>query len=269
MKKLLLVLGLAAIFSAQPSRAQLAPPNDAGVSMGHIHLVVRDLDAYKKFWLAMGGTPGELGQNLSFKFPGVLIFVRKGEPPGGTVGSVVNHFGFQVPDTKVALARWNAAGLKTEVGNNPGQGFVWTPDDLSRIEILEDKSLTVPIVGHHVHFYVASTGGTDSIAELKAWYVKVFGAKPGRRGQFEADDIPGQNLTFAKSDTPTVATKGRVLDHIGFEIKDLEGFCKRAEANGIKFDLPYTKRPELGISQAYVTDPYGTYIELTEGLNKL
>jgi catechol 2,3-dioxygenase-like lactoylglutathione lyase family enzyme len=269
MKKLIFVLGLLAIFPARLSWAQLAAPNDAGVAMGHIHLVVRDLDAYKKFWLAMGGTPGELGANLSFKFPGVLIFVRKGEPSGGTVGSVVNHFGFQVPNTKEALARWNAAGLKTEVGQNPGQGFVFTPDDLSRIEILEDKSLTVPIVGHHVHFYVANSGGADSVADIKAWYVKVFGAKPGKRGQFEADDIPGQNLTFAKSDTPTVGTKGRVLDHIGFEIKDLEGFCKRAEANGIKFDTPFTKRPELGISQAFVTDPYGTYIELTEGLNKL
>ena len=159
MKKLIFVLCLAAIFPARLSWAQLAAPNDTGVAMGHIHLVVRDLDAYKKFWLAMGGTPGELGANLSFKFPGVLIFVRKGEPSGGTVGSVVNHFGFQVPDTKAALARWTAAGLKTEVGQNPGQGFVFTPDDLSRIEILEDKSLTVPIVGHHVHFYVANVGG--------------------------------------------------------------------------------------------------------------
>ncbi len=86
MKKLIFVLCLAAIFPARLSWAQLAAPNDAGVAMGHIHLVVRDLDAYKKFWLAMGGTPGELGANLSFKFPGVLIFVRKGEPSGGTVG---------------------------------------------------------------------------------------------------------------------------------------------------------------------------------------
>jgi hypothetical protein len=37
----------------------------------------------------------------------------------------------------------------------------------------------------------------------------------------------------------------------------------------VKLDLPFTKRPELGISMAYITDPWGTYIELTEGLNKL
>jgi predicted enzyme related to lactoylglutathione lyase len=60
-----------------------------------------------------------------------------------------------------------------------------------------------------------------------------------------------------------------MLDHIGFEITNLEAFCKKAEASGVKLDLPFTKRPELGISMAYITDPWGTYIELTEGLNKL
>ena len=82
---------------------------------------------------------------------------------------------------------------------------------------------------------------------MQSWYVKMFGAKAGKRGQFDAADIPGANLTFTKSDTATVPTKGRMLDHIGFEIVGLEAFCKKAEANGLKFDMPYTKRPDLGI----------------------
>ena len=77
------------------------------------------------------------------------------------------------------------------------------------------------------------------------------------------------NLTFTKSDTATVPTKGRSVDHIGFEINNLEAFCKKAEASGVKFDMPFTKRPELGISLAFITDPWGTYIELNEGLDKL
>ncbi|MGH9680123.1 MAG: VOC family protein, partial [Candidatus Acidiferrales bacterium] len=70
------------------------------------------------------------------------------------------------------------------------------------------------------------------------------------------------------SDTPTVGTQGRMLDHIGFEIVNLEEFCKKAEANGVKFDTPFTKRPDLGISLAFLTDPWGTRIELNEGLDK-
>jgi catechol 2,3-dioxygenase-like lactoylglutathione lyase family enzyme len=269
MKKIMMfVLGLAAFLMPSVSRAQLAAPNDAGASMGHVHLFVQDVDAAKKFWMAVGGTPFKFGPNEGEKFPGVLILVRKGEPTGGTVGTVINHIGFNVPNVPEALEKWKAAGLKTAPGQNPGQCFLFTPDDMTRVEILEKKDLTVPIAFHHVHFYVPDPSGT-TVTEMQSWYVKTFGAKAGKRGQWDAADVPGVNLTFTKSDTPTVPTKGRMLDHIGFEIKDLEAFCKKLEASGVKLDIPLTKRPELGISMTYITDPWGTNIELTEGLNKL
>ena len=113
------------------------------------------------------------------------------------------------------------------------------------------------------HFFVAES----AVPEIKAWYVKTFGAKPGKRGDFEAADIPGVNLTFSPSPTPTEPTKGRALDHIGFEVKDLEAFLKKLEANGVKLDRPYTKTP-TGLAISFLTDRWGTYIELTEGLNK-
>ena len=79
MKKLILILGLAMLIPARASWAQVAAPNRCGVSMGHVHLMVQDVDAAKKFWTAMGGVPGKLGPNDVFKFPGVLILVRKGD----------------------------------------------------------------------------------------------------------------------------------------------------------------------------------------------
>jgi catechol 2,3-dioxygenase-like lactoylglutathione lyase family enzyme len=269
MRALILVLTFATLFSTAPVWAQTASPNDIGVSMGHVHLIVADVDAAQKFWITMGAKPVTFGPGQAMKFPGAFILLRKGEPSAGTVGSVVNHFAFNVPNSKDALTKWNAAGLKTEVGQLPGQIFVYTPDGLTRIEILEDPGLTVPIAFHHIHFYVADSNSAGPLADMKAWYVKMFGAIPGKRGNFEADDLPGVNLTFGKSNTPTVGTKGRMLDHIGFEVKNLEAFCKKAEANGVRFDTPYTKRPELGISMAFLTDPWGTSIELTEGLSGL
>jgi len=266
-------LGLLAILPTTTAWAQLADPGSVGVAMGHVHLAVQDIEATKKFWIAVGGTPAsKLGANEVVKFPGVLILIRKAmDPPAGTVGSVVNHIGFLVPDVAATRAKWQAAGLMMEPPNpaNAKQIYVHTPDDLVRIEILEDAMQTVPIKFHHVHFFVADAGGTNSVLAMQAWYAKTFGAKPGKRGQFEAADLPGVNLTFAKSDTPTVGTKGRALDHIGFEINDLKAFCKKAEAAGIKLDMPYTPRPDLGIALAFITDPWGTYIELNEGLNKL
>jgi len=276
MRKIIWIFGALALLAMLPTTtawAQLADPGNVGVAMGHVHLAVQDIEATKKFWIAVGGTPAsKLGANEVVKFPGVLILIRKAmDPPAGTVGSVVNHIGFLVPNVAATRAKWQAAGLMMEPPNpaNAKQIYVHTPDDLVRIEILEDAMQTEPIKFHHVHFFVADSGGTNSVLAMQAWYAKTFGAKPGKRGQFEAADLPGVNLTFAKSDTPTVGTKGRALDHIGFEIKDLQAFCKKAEAAGIKLDMPYTPRPDLGIALAFITDPWGTYIELNEGLNKL
>jgi len=260
--------------------AQLPPPNSAGVAMGHLHLLVRDVDAQKRFWTeVMGATPVKLGPMDVMRFPDVLVMLRKGEPSGGTKGSVVNHLGFKIKDMKGAVVRMKAAGAnfvtQTEVGGGRAKGdywynepqkalqaFVMGPDEV-KIELTEDPSMTAPIAHHHIHFY------NGAVAETKAWYTKTFGAIPGKRGQFEAADVPGVNLTFSGSDTPTVGTKGRSVDHIGFEVKNLEAFCKNLEANGVKFDTPFRQVPALSIAIAFFTDPWGTYIELTEGLNKL
>ncbi len=242
--------------------AQLAAPNAAGVSMGHLHLTVRDPAAQRAFWMALGGVPVKLGEMEAMKFPDVLVLYRKGEPSGGTEGSTVGHIGFKVKDLHGSLEKWRAAGLKTLPGASGRQAFVIAPDEV-RIEMTEDASMEAPIANHHIHFY------TDSVAETKAWYVKMFGARPGKRGPFEAADLPGVNLTFSQASGAVAGTKGRALDHIGFEVRDLEAFCKKMEAEGVKFDVPYRKIPALGIAIAFLTDPWGTTIELTEGLNRL
>lgn len=266
MKRRFLLLGLAGalLMPLGALRAQLAPPNEMGVSLGHLHLNVHDVQANKSLFVSMGGTAlPKLADFEVIKFPGVLILLRQQDPTGPSVGSVVNHVGFLVPNVAQSMAKWKAAGLKTENGTSAQQGYVITPEGL-RIEILEDATMTVPIKMHHIHFFVDQA----AIPEMQAWYAKTFGAKPGKRGNFEADDVPGVNLTFAPSSTPVAPTKGRVLDHIGFEVVNLEAFCKKLEASGIKLDRPYTKNPN-GLALAFITDPWGTNIELNEGLDKL
>jgi catechol 2,3-dioxygenase-like lactoylglutathione lyase family enzyme len=256
-KRPILTLSLAVLLAPIASWAEIPPPNAAGVSNGHLHLNVRDVAANTKFFVALGGTPLK-DQPGVVEFPDVVVRLRQQEPTGGSVGSVVNHVGFLVPNVQQSVAKWKGAGLRTEPGNRPEQAFVYTPDDL-KIEILEDKSLSVPIRNHHVHFYVSEA----AIPEIQAWYAKTFGAKPGMRGQNKAADIPGVNLSFSKSDAPMVPTKGRVLDHIGFEVKHLEAFCKKLEASGMKLDRAYGKT-DTGVGIAFITDPWGTQIELNE-----
>jgi hypothetical protein len=56
-----------------------------------------------------------------------------------------------------------------------------------------------------------------------------------------------------------------MLDHIGFEVSGLEAFCRRLAGLGVTFDVPYSK-DRTGVANARLTDPWGTSIELTEGL---
>lgn len=269
MKTLIAALWLASQLVAGSACAQAAPPNEAGVTMGHWHLNSRDVEANKKIFLALGGVAAKPGAFDIVKFPGVVVFLhlQPGSPPatGGTEGTVINHVGFLVPNVQEAVAKWKDAGLAMQPGGNgrTDQAWITTADGL-KVEILEDKAQTVPIRHHHVHYYVAEA----AIPEIQAWYVKHFGAKPGMRGRFQAADIPGANLTFTKSDTPTVPTLGRVLDHIGFDVKNLEEFCKKLEAAGIKLDRPLVKRPD-GSKLTFIHDTWGTSIELNERPNPL
>ncbi len=74
--------------------------------------------------------------------------------------------------------------------------------------------------------------------------------------------------SYGSSSKQLAPTKGRALDHIGLEVKNLEAFCKNLEAKGVKFDGAYSKKRHKSFASAELTDPFGVSIELTEGLNR-
>jgi len=141
--------------------AQPFAPNAEGVTMGHWHLNSKDVEANKKIFVGMGGAPNKPDERLQrVVFPGVVVILNLGSATGpataGSVGSVVNHVGFTVPNVQEAVAKWKAAGVPVLPGNNNrvDQAYVETPDGL-RIEILENKAQRFPIQHEHVHFFVA------------------------------------------------------------------------------------------------------------------
>jgi catechol 2,3-dioxygenase-like lactoylglutathione lyase family enzyme len=269
-KRLLSACIATSILACGMAWAQAFPPNETGVTMGHWHLNTRDVEANKKLFVALGGTAIKSGNFEVVRFPGVAVFLHmaQGAPPptGGTVGTSVNHVGFLVQNVQESVARWKTAGVDVLPGGNnrTDQAFVMTPDQV-RIEILEDKTQKFPIQHHHIHFNVPEA----AIKEVQSWYATHFGAKPGMRGQNVAADIPGANLTISATTMPTVTTKGRSLDHIGFDVKNLEAFLKKLEGAGVKIDRPYTKNAQTGAALAFIYDPWGTYIELNERPNPL
>ena len=241
--------------------AQLAPPtSNQGVSMGHLHIRVKDTASQKKFWTDFGGKPVKNGNLELIELPGVYIQFRQGDATGG-IGSVVNHVGFSVQDSAAMVAKWNAAGIPTEKGNGATQYYITTADGL-RIEILEDKAQSIPLKFQHVHFNVPP----DAIAEMQAWYARVFDAVPAPPGRFKAGVVAGAGLTYGDSKEKQETTKGRALDHIGFEVPSLDFTFTKLQAQGIKFDAEPKVVNDGRTKNAFLTDPWGTYIELTEGL---
>jgi catechol 2,3-dioxygenase-like lactoylglutathione lyase family enzyme len=283
MNRLIVLLAALLFLAPQACRGQLAPPNPMGVTMGHLHYHVANVEANRKFWTDLGATPITVGQKPALQLPGVIVMIEQGESSGGSEGSVINHVGFRVPDVPQFLARMKSLGYRILFSTTSPKtvGNAFSPEG-ERIEVLQDmsdnldfyldsgprdqavpqKKMSVPIAFHHIHFYVP---GDSAVAQIKAWYVKNFGAVPGRRFHYEAADLPGMNLNFLSVPAAVPPTRGRMLDHIGFEVSNLEAFCKNLEAGGVKLDTPYKKLPS-GIALAFLTDPWGTRIELTEGL---
>jgi len=253
-------LGLSAL--ASPAAAQLAAPNATGVAIGHIHINATDLDAQVKFWTAAGGTLVQREKLTIVRFPGIFVLLRKQDNSGGTVGSSINHVGFSVRDFEGSVAKWKAAGLTWEPGRNPpdGQGFLVAPDNI-RVEIFENRSQTEPMMMNHIHLQV-----TD-IAQAQQWYGTHFGGVAGKRGRWDVSNVPGTELTLGKVDAVQTPTKGRAVDHIGFEVKNIDAFVAKLQAAGIKTDAAIRNSANASkLRIVYVTDPWGTEIELTEGL---
>ena len=264
MKTLIAGLWLASTLAAGTALAQHAPFNEAGVTMGHWHLVSQDVAANRQIFVALGGTLVTRGSAVGVWFPGARVNLNLGEEPpgkGGSVGSVINHVGFSVNNLREQVAKWKAAGVAVLPGNNnrPDRAFVETPDGV-RIAISEDKNQAVPIQHGHVHFAVPEA----EIPKMQAWYAKTFGGKAASRNNTPVVDVPGGQLRFAKADAPQAPTRGRVLDHVGFDVKDLLAFIKKIEADGIKLDEPYRRVLGAGAAITYITDPWGTRVELVQ-----
>jgi len=255
------------LFTLTPASAQLAPPNDAGITLGHIHLLVKDVAAQQRFWTEMMGGSLVMNDRLAMiRFPGIYILLRQGEPTAPPSGSIVDHFGLVYKDLPTWLAKWKANGVEIEQAQNPIQGYVHAPDGV-RVEFFGDPSIDAPVKMDHIHFWPADN------SSIQAWYARAFGGRPGQRprvstpGWIDCDFFPGANFSFSKQDKELAPTAGRSLDHIGLETTDLAALLKKLEEQGIKIDQGITQSPNSkSLRFAYVTDPWGTRIELTQGL---
>ena len=268
----------ALFLAALPVLAQLPTPNKAGVSAGHDVLRSKDAAAANKFFQTLGAHPDPFaGTNTINVFPSLLVFVTGGgggrgrgkqnpnpaPPPEllGSEGSVLDFLGFSVKDLKGSLAKWAEAGIKPEPGGSSKQVFLLSPDKI-KIRVREDKSLATAIQADTVKMMV------PNVAEAEAWYAKNFGAEMIKRNGEKVADIPGSYILFEQAKGTVAPSAGRAFDRIGLEVVGLDAFSKKLEANGVKFASPYRYTDSMKAGFAVFVDPFGTQIELSEGLTQ-
>ena len=263
----LFLIAVALVSLAAPAHAQLAVPNEAGLTYGHVHLNVTDVDLHTKIWVEhFGGVATQKGFLRAVRMPGTLIAFTEAEPDGPSQGSVMDHFGVKVRDTGKWLEKWKAAGytVDSEFTGAEGQhnAYVTLPDGV-RVELQEDQMLPVEVSGYHIHFF------TPDFESLLDWYVDVFGLEILPRGRIATTtNVPGMNMSFGNTQGEHAPSAGRAIDHIGFELDDLEAFCRQLEAKGIEFDIAFREVEAIELKIAFLTDPSGTRIELTEGYDR-
>jgi hypothetical protein len=292
MKKLVLILSsLGLMCFVRPAWGQLAPPNAMGVSMSAFYLSVRNVDADVKFFTAFGGTPMKIDGTEVIKFPDVFIFLTPGTPPppgiqkthafcdcpdDGFDTSLINHIGFSFQNLGEAYAKFQSLGYQTIGGAYGTHSYasVIGPDGLM-VEISESKSLTTPVGQMHIHTFVNDLPPLHHEHqvvgyEMFLWYHQMFGTEleVGRPGSGLGDTLPGMLFEISNTRLPVDTTAGHVVDHIGFEVTNLQAFCKRLQENGVPLAQPYSTTRHASYASCGIVDPWGTVIELTEGLRK-
>jgi len=282
-------LSIVAIFclAAIPVVAQTRPFNAAGVTTGHQHLAGLDPAAHNAFWTALGAVPAQLGAGTQIlKLPGVFIMFQNagarggrggaapaaGAPaappaaaPGPSEGSSVEYLAFKVKSLKDTLAKLEAAGTKPIAGATATQAFVLAPNSV-KVQLVEDTALATPIASYEMLMKVSS------VADASAWYEKWFGARVVKQGQSTVAEIPGMNIRFSETKDPVSGTQGRAINHIGLEVKNLEALMKKMTDGGVMVNRPYAAAPATIAplkSLGFITDPWGTYIELNEGFSEI
>jgi catechol 2,3-dioxygenase-like lactoylglutathione lyase family enzyme len=261
---------------------------EAPVIVGHYHLNVTSVDAHKKFWVdTLGGTAISVGSahDTAIMFPGVYLLLNVQPPTGPTRGTTFDHIGFAVPNVPEVAARAVANGYQRTVGRETKDGaaaptggaavygrfeYLIGPDGVKVELVTNGDAGAPPIVHHHVHFV------NKQYVQMQQWYMKAFDAtlRPGQTDFFIGADLPGVgymlNFFHWELESDLVGTKGRAVDHVGFEVKNLEEFCKRLEEKGIPLTVKLHADPAFGnVRGASLVDPWGTSLELTEGLRAL
>lgn len=253
-----------------------------GAEFHHVHLRSEDPPAAARWYAEnLGGHAGQAAGFEAAAFDGVtLLFAAANRPgPDGTPaperlvpssGSAVDHLGFSMPDLEASLSRLAAAGAEIvqparQVGALFSYAFITDPWG-QKVEIIDDAETRGL---HHVHLLA-----TDAEAAA-AWYAAQFG---GEVTHFKGlEPLPAVRygslwLLFSTASQPPRGNRFTMLDHLGWQVGDLDHEFRRITGAGARVLagptpisrwrawLPFVRSPSI----AFVESPGRVLIELID-----
>lgn len=254
--------GLAVLLLALTSgvHAQLPAGNPQGVSTGHIHVATKDVAGLRAIWRDFGATEVLEDRFVFIKFPGIFLMINERETAGPSAGSTTDHLTFKVKDLPAYKAKLAAHGATNIADDSRRHAIAGDLPGGIRVEFREDRRLKRPIEYQGVQLVSAEPD------KLQAWYASTFGGKAAKSDGAWIVTVPGGRVEIVKAPAAVPGSRGRAIDHIGFEVADVDAFAAKLEGMGIKLDLKPTVVGPIATKILFFTDPQGTYIELTQGL---
>ncbi|HVS13018.1 MAG TPA: VOC family protein [Thermoanaerobaculia bacterium] len=224
----------------------------------HLHLTAPD-PAAAADWYAeqLGGRRHDVGEYELALFDGHFFtwYGSQGYPP--SQGSVIDHFGWSVPDLEKTMERLVAAGATALDGpRTVGDvqlkiSFLEDPWG-AKLELLEDAHLPG---FHHVHVVTAGP------AAERNWWLDRFGGEAARfKGLVDGIRHPRFWILFRESPGETAATVGRAIDHLGLQVDDVDAACRTLAE---RKDALECEPAAFGSNRfAFLSSPAGVRIEL-------
>jgi hypothetical protein len=267
----------------------------------HLRLLYSERTSDENFWTSLGGLHSSLGaittqngitlpgQRL-IRFPGLLIWgatplpkepqVFRGEivvQPGGangqprsttappvlgSEGSRLDYLGFKVKNLRDSLAQWQRVGIRPLPSNDSRIVYLMSPTR-AKVRITEDTQIARPIETDEVLMKVPNVSAATS------WYEKWFAATITKTGGDTIASFPGFRIRFVATNETLKGTELHAIECIGFDVENLSDLMKKMVNEGVTINRPYAQvnerfAPLRGIVR--VMDPWGTIIEVSEGL---
>jgi len=299
MRTLFLFALLAPLALAPRVRTQTPPQAPAPVAhFHHLHLNVTDPAAAIEFYTTKfdcekGKFAGLLDAVWAQK--SWLLFNKVKDAPPWELTSAVWHFGWGAEDMKTTYEKQLASGTKFFTPLTDISEFARTPNFFYAYVDGPDHALIELNTASHHHFGHLHLFSEDPVSAGE-WYMKHFGATrrgnpstpPSREVRYFRGNPVGPSMSLMMDNVNMIIypiayshhnypahwkngqssmspTKGRVVDHVGFSVDNLEQAINRLRQDGVKVTQEIKSVAGGKIKYAFVEGPDQMNIEVIEG----